>query len=259
MDLETKRKLIKQSIAWHRMKGTPAAVEAVVSAAFDTSTVQEWWEYGGKPYFFKVVTEDATTNSGTIERMKRAIESIKNTRSWLEKIEFILHLRDDYGNITENFSMHVQHDMEDNYPWEYQKYDGSIAYARIATYSGEFHYTGSMNYNMGIPGTRKYNAIDIDRMGVIDVNLNDLRDDYQTIGKYDGKNSYNGTMVYSDNHGPRDLGGEITIKRGLTYDGTHTYGSGWARYTGSKLYDGSCKYTGGDFRRYKVTERNETF
>jgi len=45
MDIETKRKLIKNSIAWHRIKGTPAAVEQVVSAVFDTSHVQECFEY----------------------------------------------------------------------------------------------------------------------------------------------------------------------------------------------------------------------
>ena len=259
MSVETKRSLIRKSIAWHRMKGTPAAVEEVVTAAFDEATVSEWFEYGGEPFFFRVTTEDATTNTQAIDAMRRSIETVKNVRSVLESIQFIIHNSDKYGGIQDELSFRAEHNMTENYPWNYQKYDGSIAYARIATYSGEFHYTGSMNYNMGIPGTRKYNAIDIDRMGVIDVNLNDLRDDYQTIGKYDGKNSYNGTMVYSDNHGPRDLGGEITIKRGLTYDGTHTYGSGWARYTGSISYDGSCKYNGGDFRRYKVTERNETF
>lgn len=86
MDIETKRRLIKNSIPWHRIKGTPAAVEQVVSTAFDTSTVKEWFEYGGKPYYFKIITEDVTTNTDTIEeRMKRAIKSVKNTRSWLEK------------------------------------------------------------------------------------------------------------------------------------------------------------------------------
>ena len=54
MDIETKRRLIKSSIAWHRIKGTPAAVEQVVSAAFDTSHVKEWFEYGYK-YEYNIV------------------------------------------------------------------------------------------------------------------------------------------------------------------------------------------------------------
>ena len=37
MDIETKRKLVKESIAWHRIKGTPAAVAQLVSAVFGPS------------------------------------------------------------------------------------------------------------------------------------------------------------------------------------------------------------------------------
>ena len=32
LDVDTKRRLLLQSIAWHRIKGTPAAVEAMVNA-----------------------------------------------------------------------------------------------------------------------------------------------------------------------------------------------------------------------------------
>ena len=56
MELETKRRLVKESIAWYRIKGTPAAIEEVVSAVFDTSEVKEWFEYGGTLYYFKIVT-----------------------------------------------------------------------------------------------------------------------------------------------------------------------------------------------------------
>lgn len=55
LDLDKKRELVKNSIRWHRKKGTPAAVEEVVSTFFKNSKVQEWFEYDGKPYFFKVV------------------------------------------------------------------------------------------------------------------------------------------------------------------------------------------------------------
>ncbi len=94
MELETKRRLVKESIAWHRIKGTPAAIEEVVSAVFDTSEVKEWFEYGGTPYYFKIVTEDVSTDEDNMNRMRRAIASVKNARSWLEKIEFLLHLTD---------------------------------------------------------------------------------------------------------------------------------------------------------------------
>ena len=152
MDLETKRKLIKQSIAWHRMKGTPAAVEAVVSAAFDTSTVQEWWEYGGKPYFFKVVTEDVTTEKDVLDRMKRAIESVKNARSWLEEIEFILHIKDELGSITESSIMDVLQDIVERYPWRDRRFDGGWNFTKPECYDGSWILDGDRYFNGTLPG-----------------------------------------------------------------------------------------------------------
>lgn len=124
MELETKRRLVKESIAWHRMKGTPAAVEAVVSAAFDTSEVKEWFEYGGAPYYFKIVTEDVNTDKDNLNRMRRAIASVKNTRSWLEKIEFLLHLTDTEV-ITEGSLLDTETNKFELYPWRGRYFNGS--------------------------------------------------------------------------------------------------------------------------------------
>ena len=56
INVENKRKLIRESIAWHRLKGTSAAVNQLVSAIFGPSSVQEWYEYGGEPYHFRITS-----------------------------------------------------------------------------------------------------------------------------------------------------------------------------------------------------------
>ncbi|MBQ7515310.1 MAG: phage tail protein I [Schwartzia sp.] len=86
MDIETKRKMIKESIAWHRIKGTPAAVEKVVSAAFDKSEVTEWFEYDGEPYHFRISVAGMDAREDLNGRLLRAIWSAKNERSWLDGI-----------------------------------------------------------------------------------------------------------------------------------------------------------------------------
>lgn len=53
-DIVKKRALVRNAIAWHRYKSTPAAVEEVCSAVFQSAKVFEWWEYGGEPYHFQV-------------------------------------------------------------------------------------------------------------------------------------------------------------------------------------------------------------
>ena len=87
LPLEKRRALVKESIAWHRIKGTPAAVEQVVSAAFGPCHVSEWYEYGGKPYTFRVsiAGKDAfDVKSRNINQLLKAIYSAKNVRSWLD-------------------------------------------------------------------------------------------------------------------------------------------------------------------------------
>lgn len=87
LSLEVKRTLVRNSLTWHRTKGTPAAVEELITAVFDEGQVVEWWEYGGEPYKFKVVTFNADVTMSLATEFIRALNSIKNTRSWLEAIE----------------------------------------------------------------------------------------------------------------------------------------------------------------------------
>lgn len=86
LPIEQKRELIKNSIAWHRKKGTPWAVEKVASIVFPSADVVEWFDYDGKPYTFKVEVEQPFVASKDIRRLKDVVESTKNKRSHLESI-----------------------------------------------------------------------------------------------------------------------------------------------------------------------------
>ena len=90
LPIETRRNLVKQSIAWHRIKGTKAAVEAVIRTAFNTGRVTEWFEYGGDPYHFKVdIIESDDLDIEVIRQVMKAIYETKNTRSWLDGLGFL--------------------------------------------------------------------------------------------------------------------------------------------------------------------------
>ena len=85
MDLGTKLKLVKKSIAGHRRKGTKAAVEEAVNAVFGEAHVLEWFEYGGEPYHFKIDLLDADgITQNKYDSIVRLVETVKNTRSILE-------------------------------------------------------------------------------------------------------------------------------------------------------------------------------
>lgn len=67
LDIATKRRLVKESIAWHRTKGTPAAVEKMLKAVWGSAHIEEWFEYGGSPGCFRVdiATTEAIQNAQT--------------------------------------------------------------------------------------------------------------------------------------------------------------------------------------------------
>ncbi|KEQ22299.1 phage tail protein I [Paenibacillus tyrfis] len=87
LPLEQKRELVRNSLRWHKRKGTPSAVAELITTIFGSGEVIEWWEYGGQPYHFKVTTSDPAATSERAKEFLAAIASVKNTRSWLESIE----------------------------------------------------------------------------------------------------------------------------------------------------------------------------
>ncbi|MCP3923322.1 MAG: phage tail protein I [Desulfobacterales bacterium] len=84
--IEKKRELVKQSIAWHKRRGTPSAVEDVITTVFGEGTLLEWWEYGGDPYHFKISTESILKKTSDYQTLFEGVESVKNKRSVLEDI-----------------------------------------------------------------------------------------------------------------------------------------------------------------------------
>lgn len=83
---EEKRELIRTSIAWHRIKGTPAAVEMVLSVAFKYYKIAEWFEYGGAPYYFRLYIKGTAYSPGSFQSFWRMFLDAKNVRSHLEKV-----------------------------------------------------------------------------------------------------------------------------------------------------------------------------
>ena len=98
-DDETKRKMIRESIYLHRIKGTPAAVEMAAKSMLSDAEVSEWFDYGGKPYFFKITAKGLKYYGDDGKKFLRVIFAAKNVRSWLEDITIDLTIPDDYQKL----------------------------------------------------------------------------------------------------------------------------------------------------------------
>lgn len=89
LDIEVKRNLLRKSIDWHRHKGTLYAVKEVVAAVFDKAEIQEYWQYGGQPYHFKIASIESGIPAGDeLNKLIKCINSVKNVRSWLDDVDF---------------------------------------------------------------------------------------------------------------------------------------------------------------------------
>ena len=89
LNLEKKRLLVQNSILWHMHKGTKYVVEDILRLLFFSDfRIEEWFEYGGRPYFFRAITNNEPMTRQGLGQAIKAIDATKNARSWLDYFLF---------------------------------------------------------------------------------------------------------------------------------------------------------------------------
>lgn len=85
---EEKCRLIKAAYGYNRKIGTVGAVQKLVEAAFGIGKVQEWYEYGGEEFFFKIMLGEGEKvfTSEMYDLFALYIDKIKNKRAKLEAL-----------------------------------------------------------------------------------------------------------------------------------------------------------------------------
>ncbi|HWI48076.1 MAG TPA: phage tail protein I [Rummeliibacillus sp.] len=86
MSKQEKVNAINSSSLLHKQKGTPSALTTVLKTLNFTGYAEEWFQYDGDPYMFKVWIESNGTDI-TVERLQileKLIQKYKNNRSHLE-------------------------------------------------------------------------------------------------------------------------------------------------------------------------------
>ncbi|MEC0234084.1 phage tail protein [Paenibacillus kribbensis] len=86
LPLETRIELVKNSINFHRIKGTPAAVEQLIDILFGDGVVEEWFQYDGIPGHYRVKTSNPQATRDRVEEFYRAIESVTRFTAHLDSV-----------------------------------------------------------------------------------------------------------------------------------------------------------------------------
>lgn len=84
--IEVKRRLIQSATYVKKHLGTVGAVERTISDYFGDGEVEEWFNYGGEPYMFRVRTTNIRINDDLAGLFRMALNATKNVRSHLEAI-----------------------------------------------------------------------------------------------------------------------------------------------------------------------------
>ena len=92
--IEEKRRTLKNSWRVHRHMGTKAAVETAIQAIYPDSIVEEWWQYGGDPYHFRLRV-DATeaqdaADAGKRRKVLARVDCYKSLRSHSDGVTYLM-------------------------------------------------------------------------------------------------------------------------------------------------------------------------
>jgi phage tail P2-like protein len=90
LPIEQKRQLVRNALAWHRRKGTASAVRELIQDVFGDGEIREWFEYGGQPGMFKVITSNAAVTAEDAEKFLTALDSVRRISAHLDAIEITM-------------------------------------------------------------------------------------------------------------------------------------------------------------------------
>lgn len=85
-----KRTTLRKSWYVHKHMGTPAAVRTALSAIYPDTRVEEWFEYGGEPYHFRlqIPVDESTLDASKHATVLSLVAFYKNLRSVLDSVEY---------------------------------------------------------------------------------------------------------------------------------------------------------------------------
>lgn len=84
--IETKRAVIRNSDRVYAKLGTPYAVAQIIADYFGTGEVREWYQYGGKPYHFKVLSDNPGLVNENLDLFLSLLRTVKRRSAWLDAI-----------------------------------------------------------------------------------------------------------------------------------------------------------------------------
>lgn len=88
---ESRETILRNTFSWYLRGGTGSVLQEYLAAQYQGGQLEEWFEYGGQPYYFRSVVDlklDDEILVGDGQKVLDQINAYKNVRSWLESFSF---------------------------------------------------------------------------------------------------------------------------------------------------------------------------
>ena len=86
--VEQKRRIIKTALTARRKMGTVGAVRSQAEAIYPNTTIKEWFDYGGKPGYFRIGFDARAVTMSDVDRVVNAVNTVKRLSVWIDGFEW---------------------------------------------------------------------------------------------------------------------------------------------------------------------------
>ena len=58
----------------------------ILTNIFGDAEIEEWFEYGGAPGYFRILTTNPNVSGDTLEQFRKTAQNVKRLSAWLEEV-----------------------------------------------------------------------------------------------------------------------------------------------------------------------------
>lgn len=81
-----KRELVKGALQYWATAGTVESLTKILINIFGDAEIEEWFEYGGAPGYFRIVTGNPNVTGETLAQFTKTAQDVKRLSAWLEEV-----------------------------------------------------------------------------------------------------------------------------------------------------------------------------
>lgn len=109
-DITVKRELVKGALQYWATAGTVGSLTNILTNIFGDAEIEEWFEYGGEPGYFRILTTNPNVSGETLEQFRKTAQNVKRLSAWLEEV--LVDLGSSNMSLMQGFAMYDHTEIE---------------------------------------------------------------------------------------------------------------------------------------------------